>query len=172
MTHIISKGIRIALRCPRAVEELKLHLERNRVPDTDCQITWGERRIPLSRSRHHGGYVSVFEKQPVLRVESELERQVLKVFAAASECIALATQPITARFRFAGRVRRYTPDVLLVLASVPVHWKQAGIERFTLVEVKPIGAPQICPDLWAARCTAVRDALAMPLVRFPLQGGQ
>ena len=171
MNRTIEKQVRMALRHPKAAEELLLQVKNSRIPE-NCQVTWGERRVPVSRGRHHGGYASLFPRQPVLRFESDLERRVLKQFASVSACIALATQPVTIRFRFEGRTRRYTPDVLVILESVPDEWGAAGFQRFTLVEVKPLNFADDSPRLWSARCDAFESTLRIPLVRFPLNGGK
>lgn len=171
MNHILVKQLRMALRNPKAVDELLLHLETRRVP-TNCHVTWGERHVPLSRGRHHGGYASLFPRQPVLRFESDLERRVLKQLAAVPTCIALATQPVTVRFRFNSRPRRYTPDVLVIFESVPTALAATGCRRFTFVEVKPPNFADNAPGLWSARCDALEETLGIPLVRLPQRGGK
>ena len=86
--------LRIASRSSSSLDELASYvigLEKNK----DIDIRWGARRIPLSRGRHHGGYVCAYRGQPLLRVESVLERRVLEAMAAHQRCVALATQPLT-----------------------------------------------------------------------------
>jgi len=167
MNHNIHKQVCFALRCPDATAELMQHLRQIRVP-AEISIAWGERRIPLSKGRHHGGYVSLYPMQPVLRYESDEERRALKHLASLKESAAVATQPLTVRFKFNEKLRHYTPDALIVLTVVPAHLARAGFDQFTLVEVKPLDVPEDQPDLWRARRKALREALGMPLVRFPL----
>lgn len=163
----LTQQVRFALRCPDAVETLAQHLQRHQKA-RNSQINWGARRVPLSKGRHHGGYASLFLNQPLLRFESELERRVLKALASMPQCMALATQPLTLRFQFGRGFRLYTPDILLVLDDVPTAWIQLGIERFTLIEVKPLDIV-VSDDLWKSRSRALRRGVGMPLIRFPLR---
>ena len=169
MHSTIQKQIRLALRHPDAVALLIQHLGQFHA-SSEFSIAWGARRVPLSRGRHHGGYVSLYPRQPVLRFESNEERRALKTLASMPESIAIATQPLTVRFSFNGKPRRYTPDALVVLTSVPTWLARAGFDRFTLVEVKPLDVPEDQANLWRARRKALRDTVGMPLVRFPLIG--
>jgi len=170
VNHVIATRVRFALRHPEAGDGLARHLNRMPVV-SECAVAWGERRIPVSKGRHHGGYASLFPCQPVLRFESELERRVLKQFASIPGCAALATQPVTIRFWLDGRSRRYTPDVLVVFEFVPKELAIIGFRRFTFVEVKPLGFAGDPADLWSARRQALEKALGIPLVRFPHRGG-
>lgn len=163
----ISNKLRYSQRHPAALDDLHAHL-KNVLVVPDAPVAWGERRIPLSRARHHGGYVSTFPGQPLLRFESELERQVLRFLASRQECMALATQPVTFWFPFNGQMRRYTPDILVVMKIVPQDWVDIGLERIALIEVKPPRFRKLDPVLWAARCLVAKRALDMPLIRFPM----
>lgn len=88
------ESLRIACRNPSTRDKLALLL-KERGSAAGVELKWGFRRVPLSRGRHHGGYVCAFRGQPLLRVESALERHVLRALAADPGCEALATQPVT-----------------------------------------------------------------------------
>ncbi|WP_184417470.1 hypothetical protein [Rhodanobacter sp. MP7CTX1] len=156
--------LRIACRNPSTKDELA-SLLKERIRTEGVELKWGFRRVPLSRGRHHGGYVCAFRCQPLLRVESALERHVLRALAADQGCVALATQPVTIQWTWRGTVRRYTPDVLVMLCDVPEPWSAVGLERLSLVEVKPTRF-SVDDDLWVERVRVIKEALNMPLVRL------
>lgn len=131
----------------------------------EVEVRWGARRIPLSRGRHHGGYVCAFRGQPLLRVESALERRVIRALVAEPGCMALATQPMTIQWTWRDKVRRYTPDVLVMIDELPPAWRALGLDRLSLIEVKPARF-FVDDDLWLERIRVVQDALGMPLVRL------
>lgn len=160
---------RVAYRDAHGRRLLSALLGQSLQPYHDTAVAWGERRIPLSHGWHHGGRVSAFPGEPLLRTESHLERSALQHFAGLPGCRALLTQPLTIRFDFRGTRRRYTPDLLVLLDPVPVDLSRAGFDQLTLIEVKPPRA-RMDVELWAARACALRDALGLSLVRFPFFG--
>ena len=156
---------RVAYRDAHGRRLLSALLDQSLQPLHDT-VAWGERRIPLSYGHHHGGRVSAFPGEPLLRTESHLERLALQHFAGLPGCRALLTQPLTIRFDFRGTRRRYTPDLLVLLDPVPVDLARAGFDPLTLIEVKPLRA-RMDLELWTARACALREVLSLPLVRFP-----
>jgi hypothetical protein len=92
---------------------------------------WWSRAIPLSHGHHSTGYTRIWPGQALLPVESRLEHRILNALSAPSECIALATQPVTIHYETNGTARSYTPDILVAYAArVPRH-----VECF-FIEVK------------------------------------
>lgn len=164
--NVLSKGLRIACRNASALDEVA-SLQKKRSGATKITLKWGFRRVPLSRGRHHGGYVCAFVGQPLVRVESNLERHVVKAFAADTDCLAIATQPVTMYWTWRGIERRYTPDVLVIFKELPAAWSRFGMERISLVEVKPTSS-DVDDDLWFERTQRLREALNVPLVRLPM----
>ena len=156
---------RVAYRDAHGRRLLTALLGQSLQPNHDT-VVWGERRIPFSHGAHHGGRVSTFPGEPLLRTESHLERLALQHFAGLPDCKALLTQPLTIRFDFRGSRRRYTPDLLLLLDPVPISLARAGFDPLTLIEVKPLRA-RMDLELWTARACALREVLGLPLVRFP-----
>ena len=159
------ESLRIAYRNSSAMDEFVV-LRQGRTNNTGVELKWGFRRVPLSRGRHHGGYVCAFRNQPILRVESALERHVLKALSAEAACIALATQPVTIQWVWRGALRRYTPDILAMFDVLPDRWHASGMERSTLIEVKP-DRFYVEDDLWRERIRIIRVALGIPLMRLP-----
>jgi hypothetical protein len=162
----LSVSLRMACRRPSVRNEL-IDIIKNIPASDDIGLRWGFRRIPLSRGHHHGGYVCAFRGEPLVRVESALERSVIKTLVADSACVAVASQPVTIQWSWNGVRRRYTPDILVIFDMVPERWRQLGIERFSIIEVKPVSI-RIKPDLRAEHSRVVRTALGMPLIRLPV----
>jgi hypothetical protein len=163
--NVLSKGLRVACRNTSVLDEvasLQAHLPKS----PGVTLKWGFRRVPLSRGRHHGGYVCAFVGQPLLRVESNLERQVVKTLVTNASCLAIATQPVTMYWTWRGIERRYTPDVLVIFKELPGTWRRFGMERISLIEVKPMSS-DMDDDLWYERALQLREALNVPLVRLP-----
>lgn len=156
--------LRIALRSSSVMDHLVSDINALEKKE-GVDVRWGARRIPLSRGRHHGGYVCAFRGQPLLRVESALERHVLRALVAEPGCMALATQPMTIQWTWRGTVRRYTPDVLAMLSELPPSWRALGLDRLSMIEVKPARF-FVDDDLWAERVRIIQHVLGMPLVRL------
>jgi len=156
--------LRIALRSSSVLDNLVSDVNAIQKKE-GVDVHWGARRIPLSRGRHHGGYVCAFRGQPLLRVESALERHVLRALVAEPGCMALATQPMTIQWTWRGTVRRYTPDVLAMLCELPPSWRALGLDRLSMIEVKPARF-SVDDDLWVERVRIIQDVLGMPLVRL------
>jgi hypothetical protein len=165
---VLSNCLRIACRNASVLDEVA-SLQTKQVSTSDIKLKWGFRRVPLSRGRHHGGYVCAFVGQPLVRVESNLERLVVKSLAMDKACLAIATQPVTMYWTWRGVARRYTPDVLVIFKELPGAWRRFGMERISLVEVKPTSSG-IDDDLWSERVLRLRETLNVPLVRLPADG--
>lgn len=155
-----------ACRYPSAQDALADVIARA-VAGSGISLRWGARRIPLSRGRHHGGYVCAFRGEPLVRVESALERRVVKALAADPSCIVLASQPVTVHWTWKGESRRYTPDVLVMFDQLPDAWRESGLKKVSLIEVKPLRFA-VEEDLHAERVRVIRESLDMPLVRLPV----
>lgn len=129
-------SLRVACRRPSMRAELNDFIQK--LPGSEgIALRWGFRRIPLSHGRHHGGYVCAFRGEKLVRVESALERSVVKMLVADPACMAIATQPVTINWSWNGATRRYTPDILVIFEAVPERWRKLGFERLSIVEVKP-----------------------------------
>ena len=120
-------------------------------------VEWWKRRIPKSRGRHLTGYATTWERQPLLHVESRLEHGVIRAFADSPACLAIATQPVTIRFKCNRKTRTYTPDILVG----SIHFGRA---KYFFVEVKPQQfVTELSEDL-AVRRAAVHIATRLPLL--------
>lgn len=161
----LSNSFRIACRNASVLDEVA-SLQVQQSSSSDVTLKWGFRRVPLSRGRHHGGYVCAFVGQPLVRVESNLERKVVRSLTTDAACLAIATQPVTMYWTWRGIARRYTPDVLVIFKELPGAWRRFGMERISLVEVKPTRS-RIDDDLWSERALRLRETLNVPLVRLP-----
>ena len=160
------RSLRVACRRPAVRAELSDTIRAMPVSE-GIALRWGFRRIPLSRGHHHGGYVCAFRGEKLVRVESALERSVVKALVADPACVAVATQPVTINWSWNDVKRRYTPDILVIFDTVPDRWLRLGFERFSIIEVKPV-REWIEPDLCAEHTRVVRTALGMPLIRLPV----
>jgi len=159
------RALKVAYRHPSVKDQVEPVLTTSSA-DPNITVLWNHRRVPLSYGRHHAGYLCAFRGQPMLRVESELERRVLRELADNPSCRALATQPATFEWDEAGRACRYTPDALALLDSPPAHWVTWGLNKLCLIEVKP-PAVVIEPQIWDQRRRVVAAALGLPLIRLP-----
>lgn len=124
----------------------------------------GFRRIPLSYGRHHGGRVVTWPGAPSVRVESAEEARVVRELVARPECREIASQPLTVWYVWRGRVRRYTPDLAVTFASVPLDLQALGAEARCLVEVKPEGRARLSTADWDAKRHVIRAATGRPLI--------
>lgn len=127
-------------------------------------LLWGHRRIPLSHGKHHIGHAIPWPGASAIPVESHEERLVLQALAARDECMSLSAQPFTVWYRWAGRLRRYTPDFLAVFSSVPGDLSRRGAAQSTVIEVRPRHRIRMTIDAWEARQQAVWAAVRMPLI--------
>lgn len=124
----------------------------------------GFRRIPLSYGRHHGGHIVTWPGTPSVRVESAEEARVVRGLVARPECREIASQPLTVWYVWRGRVRRYTPDLAVTFASVPLDLQALGAEARCLVEVKPEGRARLSTADWEAKRHVIRAATGRPLI--------
>lgn len=161
-----SSFLRMACRRPAVRAELSDMIDTMPVCE-NIVLRWGFRRIPLSRGHHHGGYVCAFRGEKLVRVESALERAVVKTLVADSACVAVVSQPVTIDWLWHSSRRRYTPDILVMFDVVPDPWRRLGFERTSIIEVKPTDV-WIDSDLNTEHTRVVRMALGMPLIRLPV----
>jgi len=131
---------------------------------TLISVQSGFRRIPLSYGRHHGGHVVTWPGAPSVRVESAEEARVVRGLVARPECRDITSQPLTVWYVWRGRVRRYTPDLAVIFAAVPLDLQALGAEARCLVEVKPCGRARLTPADWEAKRHIVRAATGRPLI--------
>jgi hypothetical protein len=137
--------------------------QKYRFPQIE-RVAWGYRKVPLSHGRHHIGRTIPWPGHPALMVESKEERLVAKALAKRRQCAALASQPVTVWYSYQGRRRRYTPDLMVALAQIPLDLGRLGAQTYTLIEVKPHGRLCITADTWALWREVIQTALAMPLI--------
>lgn len=95
------------------------------------------RRIPVSRSAHIRGYEPIGGGRPAVAFESLLERQFIRALARFPEVRDIASQPLTVHYHYDAVACRYTPDLLVVLHTVPAALETLGFGLRTLIEVKP-----------------------------------
>lgn len=124
----------------------------------------GYRRIPLSYGRHHGGRVATWPGAAPVRVESAEEAHVVRALVARPECRDIASQPVTVWYEWRGRVRRYTPDLVVTFSGVPIDLRAFGAETRCFVEVKPAGRRHTTGADWEAMRHVVRLATGCPLI--------
>jgi len=132
----------------------------------------GFRRIPLSYGRHHGGHVVTWPGAPSVRVESAEEARVVRELVARAECREIASQPLTVWYVWRGRVRRYTPDLAVTFATVPLDLQVLGAEVRCLVEVKPHRRGQLLSADWDAKRHIIRAATGRSLILLSSRSAQ
>ena len=121
------------------------------------------RVIPLSRSHHVRGWHPVRHNHSPIQFESKLESRVISALVGYSELIRIQSQPVTVVFRHEGRVRRYTPDFLVALTSVPQDLARLGFGLETFIEVKPLSRATVSEWELALKFSVIRDAMAQPI---------
>ena len=91
------------------------------------------RRIPLSLGTHVTGWHPMLPGHGVVRFESALRRDCIGFLARHPGFLRIRSQPTTISFVHADYARRYTPDVLVGLESVPdVHACRMVLGSFPL----------------------------------------
>jgi hypothetical protein len=139
-------------------------------PDLKCsspqieRIAWGYRKVPLSHGRHHIGRTIPWPGHPAVVVESLEERLVVQALAKRCQCTALTSQPVTVWYSYRGRPRRYTPDLMVAFAEIPLDLGRLGAQACTLIEVKPHSRSRLTADTWALWREVIQTALSMPLI--------
>lgn len=130
-------------------------------------VRWCERRIPLSRGPHVTGRVSPGTGCPSVAFESLNEKGAIEGLLAVPGVLLVLSQPFTVHYRWKGRRRRYTPDLLVVAQPVPASLRRRGFGPLTVVEVKPL-ADADDSDLVDLRLHVAQLATGMPaLLAFP-----
>ena len=123
------------------------------------------RTIPLSYGSHVRGWHPVRPGHGSIAFESKLEARLITRLAQLPELVSIVSQPITVHYRQADTCRRYTPDFLVELSSVPIELAALGFGRRTLVEVKQLNrALQAEANLvhqFAAACSATGHPIAL-----------
>lgn len=122
-------------------------------------LDWWSRSIPLSHGRHSIGYTPTWPGQALLPVESRLERHVLKALTEGSDCVALATQPVTIHYTAGNAKRSYTPDILVAYIC-----KATGKLDCFFIEVKTAHQAERYRYKLKERQAAVVMSTALPLV--------
>jgi len=139
-------------------------------PDQTCsspqikRIAWGYRKIPLSHGRHHIGRIIPRPGQPAVMVESAQERLVVQALAKRCQCTALISQPVTVWYLYGGRLRRYTPDLMVAFSEIPLDLENLGAQERTLIEVKPHGRHRVSAETLSLWREVLEMAVAMPLI--------
>lgn len=96
-----------------------------------------ERVIPPSRSHHVRGWHPVRDGHCSIPFESLLECRLITALATYAEVVRITSQPVTVSYENKGRLTRYTPDLHVLLSSVPDALAALGFEKETYVEAKP-----------------------------------
>lgn len=96
------------------------------------------RVIPISHARHMRGVHPVRFDHPAVPFESRLESQFISYLASLREFRSIRSQPITVNFVGETNAKRYTPDFLVELSSVPNELARLGFAKRTYVEIKPL----------------------------------
>lgn len=100
----------------------------------------------------------------MVQFESALERDCIAFLAGHPGFLRIKSQPTTITFTHAGRVRRYTPDILADFDSVPDILAVLGFASQTYVEVKYAEQAASDRDLIAARLDGLRQSTGLPAV--------
>jgi hypothetical protein len=122
------------------------------------------RRIRPVRGRHIRGYEPI-RPGASAPFESLLERSVIRGLAQHRSLLDLVAQPMTVRYRYCGKPRAYTPDLLVVLSDVPPKLAAHGFGLRTIVEVRATGLLEFDHGRtvlgWRALRLAVEDPIVM-----------
>ncbi len=113
------------------------------------------RRIPLSHGAHVTGWHPVRRGHGMVRFESALERDCIAFLASHDGFLRIESQPISIRFAYDGRERRYTPDFLAIFDQLPDAIAHLGFGLETYVEVKYADQAAADRDLLTARLCAL-----------------
>ena len=95
-----------------------------------------ESRIRATKGGHIRGYEPLGVGRPSVAFESLLERRVIRSLACFPELLDVRAQPLTVRYSIGGKLRQYTPDLLVVLEDVPPNLETLGFGLRTIIEVK------------------------------------
>lgn len=126
-------------------------------------VELNRRVIPLSRSRHVRGWHPVRPGHGAIGFESLLERKVIDSLATYSELIRITSQPVTVTYREDQSTRRYTPDLLVDLAEVPIELAEIGFGQRTYIEVKPYIEALNIRERLSRRFAVVTEATGLPV---------
>ncbi len=150
----------------RHAHSLRSYLLEDRLatPFHIAAIELNRRVIPLSRSRHVRGWHPVRRGHGAIGFESLLERRVIDALATYSELIRISSQPVTVTYREGQATRRYTPDLLVDLAEVPIELAEIGFGQRTYIEVKPYIEALNIRERLSRRFAVVTDAMDLPIV--------
>lgn len=122
------------------------------------------RRIRPTKGGHIRGYEPLGPGRASVAFESLLERQVIRELSRFPELLDIRAQPLTVRYILDGKLRRYTPDLLVVLREVPVALESLGFGLRTIVEVKAAALLASERDRLELGIGALRNARPEPFV--------
>jgi len=100
----------------------------------------------------------------MVQFESALERDCISFLARHPEFVRIKSQPTTIVFGYSGASRRYTPDFLVELESVPAFLARLGFALQTYVEVKYAEQAATEHDVITARLNALQQATGLGTV--------
>jgi len=131
-------------------------------PPPVSEVKPRNRRIPLSRSHHVRGWHPIRPGHGSVGFESRLESRFLTVIAQVAPGLTVQSQPVTITYELQGRDRRYTPDFLVHLPTVPDPLKRLGFGLETYVEIKPLERARQLDEEWMLRLASLRT-LGLPV---------
>ena len=132
------------------------------IPPPVSDVKPSNRRIPLSRSHHVRGWHPIRPGHGSVGFESRLESRFLTVIAQVAPGLTVQSQPVTIIYVLQGRDRRYTPDFLVHLPTVPEPLKRLGFGLQTYVEIKPLERARQLDEEWMLRLASLRT-LGLPV---------
>jgi hypothetical protein len=94
------------------------------------------RRVRATKGGHIRGYEPLGAGRRSVVFESLLERAVIRALVRFPQLRDIRAQPMTVRYTLGGKLRRYTPDFLVLLSEVPPELKALGFGLHTIVEAK------------------------------------
>jgi hypothetical protein len=125
-------------------------------------LRWNARRIPRSHGLHHIGYHSPGPGRPLVGYESITEQRVIASLLRMTGVHFVLSQPFTVDYRFKGRRRRYTPDLLVAASPVPGVLLRQGFGPLSIVEIK-LALDPATQAIAAFRLQVVQLATGLPV---------
>lgn len=99
-------------------------------------IRWSYRKIPRSHSGHTIGHYSPGANHPLIPFESALELRAIKFLLGHPDVSFVLAQPFTIDYRWHGRRRHYTPDLLVAAQPVTPLLARQGFSTLSVIEIK------------------------------------
>lgn len=122
------------------------------------------RRIRATKGGHIRGYEPLGAGRPSVAFESLLERRVIRELTCFPELLDIRAQPMTVRYSLDGKLRKYTPDLLVVLRDLPAELETLGFGLRTIIEVKAAGLLALDRERLELGIRALRKARPEPIV--------